>query len=228
MLLRRYWQIIMRRIWITLLLLVVVTTSYFLFNQPSSPTYTASMRFVVGIEPESLPDDVYGYDRYYTWLTSEYLIDDLSEVVKSESFASDVAARSGIPVQANAIQGSTSSGKLHRILSISITWPDDQELQQIADTVVQVLTTNAEAYFKQLGTERTVISVIDSPHPTLVGESLRDRLDLPIRLLLALAVGILIEFLLDYLDTSIRSADDLRELGIPVLASVPSKRFWNH
>ncbi len=227
MLLRRYWQIIKRRAWITLVLLIVVVASYFMLKQPASPIYSASMRFVVGIEPETLPDDVYGYDRYYTWLTSEYLIDDLSEVVKSESFANDVAERSGVAVQTSAIQGSTSSGKLHRILSVNITWSDAQQLQSIADAVVEILTTNAETYFEQLGTDQAVISVIDSPHPTLVGESLRDRLDLPIRLFLAFAVGILLEFLLDYLDNSVRGARDLEELGIPVLATVPGKKTFN-
>ena len=72
------------------------------------------MRFVVGIRPER-QGDYYAYDRYYTWLTAEYLVDDLSEVVKSRSFAEDVATLAGLPVGARPHPGShigrkTSSG----------------------------------------------------------------------------------------------------------------------
>ena len=84
--LRRYWNIVIRRAWIILCLLALVLVTYLLFTPEPQTSYTTGMRFVVGIKPEA-QGDYYAYDRYYTWLTAEYLVDDLSEVVKSQAFS---------------------------------------------------------------------------------------------------------------------------------------------
>ena len=221
-----YWRIIKKRAWIVLTLLLVCLLSYILFPPRAPASYVANMRFVVGIQPEPPSRAYYTYDRYYTWLTAEYLLDDLSEVVKSQVFAQDVATLAGVAVSPGSIQGSTSAGKLHRILNISITWHDGTELAQIADGVVLALQAHGSDYFAQLSTDSAVISLIDPPTLTQVGPSLRQRLDLPLRLILSLVAGIGLAFLLDYLDVSIRDRADLKELGLPIFAEIPARRHW--
>jgi len=224
--LRLYGAIIKRRLWLIVSLLVILALSYALWPPRSLTAYTAQMRFVVGIRPEPGAGDYYTYDRYYTWLTAEYLVDDLAEVVKSQAFAQDVAQRSGLAVAAGAIQGATSAGKLHRILSVSITWGNAQEMERIAQAVTAALVEGGQLYFAQLGTERAAVALIDPPAIGAVGPSLRQRLDLPLRLLLALAAGVALAFLLDYLDDTIRHRADLETLGLPILAEIPSQRGW--
>lgn len=219
-----YWRVIRRYLPLVLGLPLLVGLAYPLLSTPPATHYAAGMRFVVGIAPEEVPDDQYTYDRYYTWLTAEYLVDDLSEVVKSRSFAEDVGAQAGLAVPPGAIQGATSAGKLHRILSVSITWPDPEELGRLAEATQRVLTDGADAYLAQLSTESAVISLIDPPSVYPLGRSLRDRLDLPLRLALALAAGVALAFLLDYLDDTVRSRSDLRALGLPILGEVPGTR----
>jgi capsular polysaccharide biosynthesis protein len=226
MILKRYWHIIWQRVWLVILLLLLVLGSYVVTYRPSAPTFIASMRFTVGITPEPSSGQYYTYDRYYTWLTAEYLIDDLSEVVKSGAFAQDVALISGIAVSPGAIQGATSSGKLHRILSLSISWPNETELRQIATVAAQVLQQHNNRYLGQLGTDNAVITLIDPPTISQTAKSLRQRLDLPLRLLLALVAGIILVFIIEYLDDTIRGRDDLDHLGVPVLAEIPRKKGW--
>ena len=224
MALKRYWYIIWQRAWLVILLLALVLGSYAIMYRPIAPTFVAAMRFTVGIKPEPSSGQYYTYDRYYTWLTAEYLLDDLSEVVKSGAFAQDVAIASGVAVTPGAIQGATASGKLHRILSLSISWPNEPELRQIAAATAQVLQERNNRYLGQLGTENAVITLIDPPTISQTGTSLRQRLDLPMRILLALVAGIILAFLIDYLDDTIRGRDDLERLGVPVLAEVPRTR----
>ncbi len=221
--LRHYWRIVRRRLGWILLLLFVVLISHVALTRTPPPVYAASMRFVVGVRPEAGDNEIYRYDRYYTWLTAEYLVDDLSEVVKSQAFAQDIAERAGLAVPAGAIQGATSAGKLHRILTVSITWPDAAELERLANAVVVTLRDEGGAYFAQLSTEEAVVSLIDPPAVGVVGPSLRQRLDLPLRLILALAAGVGLAFLLDYLDDTIRE-EDLAALGLDVLARIPRER----
>ena len=77
-------------------------------------------------------------------------------------------------------------------------------------------------YLTQLGTPGALINVIDEPSPPAANPpSLTQRLNLPVRLLLALAAGLALTFLLDYLDDNVRGRTELEALGIPVLAEVP-------
>jgi len=224
--LRHYWRIVRRRLWIIVLLLAALTASYAATASAPAPGYTASMRFLLGVKPEPRTTDQYAYDYYYTWLTSEYLVDDFSEVVKSRAFAEDVSAVAGIPIPPATIQGISTAGKLHRILTVTLSWHDPQELQVMADAVMQVIETNAASYFAQLTTESAVISVIDPPAIAQAGVSLRQRLDLPLRLILALVAGVAIVFALDYVDDSVRHRTDLEPLGVAVLAEIPTRGPW--
>ncbi len=224
MVLAKYWHIVWKRFWLIIALMALVVITYAISYRSPQPTYIASMRFTVGVEPEASPGTYYTYDRYYTWLTAEYLLDDLAEVVKSSAFAQDVAQVSGVPVPPGAIQGATSAGKLHRILSISISWPDREQLEKIANAIPQILAEQNNRYFKQLGTENALVTPIDLPTINVAGQSTRDKLDFPLRLLIALVVGVILVFLLDYLDTSIRGREDAASLGISIVGEIPHKR----
>ncbi len=222
--LRRYARILIKRAWIILVLVAAVLAASLVWRPQHPPSYQAHMRFVVGVRPEP-KGDYYAYDRYYTWLTAEYLVDDLAEVVKSSAFAAEVAELSGISA-AGSFHGATSAGKTHRVLNVTITWGNETELGSLANATVELLTQRAGAFFSQLGTDAAVVSLIDPPQVVAVGRSLRERLDLPLRLVLAVAVGVGLAFLLDYLDLTVRHREDLASLGVPILAEIPTRRRW--
>ncbi len=48
---------------------------------------------LVGVLPAAEADRTAYDPRYYAWLTSEYLVDDFTEVVCSDLFARNVSAR---------------------------------------------------------------------------------------------------------------------------------------
>ncbi len=221
-----YWRIIRRRWWLIAVPLIVVCVSYPLLHSDPPVTYSASMRFVVGVEPERTSTDVYRYDRYYTWLTAEYLLDDLAEVVKSRVFAQDVASLSDIDIPASTIHAATSAGKLHRILQVSVSWHNPTELEAIANAVVEALEHHGSDYFAQLSTPSAVISLIDPPSIHQIPPSLRDRLDFPIRVILAVTLGVVLAFAADALDRTIRDRRDAEKLEVPLLAEIPSQRGW--
>ncbi|MCB0065459.1 MAG: hypothetical protein KDE19_25210 [Caldilineaceae bacterium] len=227
--LRAYWQIIRRRWWLPLVLTLAVALLSALQLRPwqtPSPTYSASMRFLIGVLPV-VDADLTSYDaRFYAWQTSEYLVDDFSEVVSSSLFAQQVSQRlaaEGIAIPAGAIRGSSATGRLHRILTLTLNWPNREELAAIADAVVAELQENSTFYFAQLGTENTMVTVLDQPTIGEVGQSLRARTEWPLRVVLALMVGIGVVFLLDYLDTSVRNSQDLELMGIPVVGMIPKQ-----
>ena len=228
--LRHYFHIVRKRAWIPLLLVVIVAIVGIVRGSPA-PLYAASMRFVVGLRPEARTGDYYSYDSYYPWRTAEYLIDDLSEVVKSTAFAQAVSetlletvaqndAFASLP--AAAIQAATSASSLHRILTVSITWAEAEQLSTLAYAAATVLQQEMGSFFASSGTDSIELRLIDPPTVSPISPSLAQRLQLPIRLFLALVAGVALAFLLDYLDDTVRDKEEIESLGVQVLAEIPA------
>jgi len=215
--LRRYWQIIWRRWWlIAVLLAVVLILSLATYRSPA-PVYQATMRFAIGIEGDEPVDAVSGEGRSDAWLASEYLADDLSEVLKGGDMAAKVSDRVGFPVPA----GTISASREHRIMTVSITWGDPNQIQKIAEAVGAIVQDGGASYFPQLTGVPAKAILVDGPAIGQVGRSLKEKLDLPIRLFVALVAGVALAFLWDYLDATVRDRAELESLNLRVLGEIP-------
>ncbi len=226
--LRTYFRILKRWWWIpTGLLLLTLLFSLITLRpwQPQPPTYVMGMSFSVGVKPQQLPDQ-FTYDGYYTALSSEYLIDDFSEIVKGSEFAAAVSQRladEGIQVAPGQIQGSTQTGKLHRILNVTIYDGDPERVAKIADAVAATMTEDADQFMPRLLEDEGAVYIVNRGAVVPIGPSLKQRLDLPLRLVLALLAGIGLAFLLEYLMPRVQTRKDMEALGVPVLAEIPRK-----
>jgi capsular polysaccharide biosynthesis protein len=178
----------------------------------------------VGLKPENAAD---GEENYYTALASEYLIDDLAEVVRGSEFAAAVSQRlqtQGITVPTGALQGTTQAGKLHRILTVSMAWGNPDELAAISEAVIQTIEEDAPAFMPRLFAQNGAAYLVNRGAVGAVAPSLRDRLELPLKLMIALAAGIALAFLADYLDDRIRGREDIEALGLAVMGEIPRVR----
>ena len=215
--LRQYWRIIWRRWWLIVALVAIVLVVSLLTAQQPEPVYTATMRFAVGIEGSEPVNSASGEGRSDAWLASEYLADDLSEVLKGGDFAARIGDRVGFAVPAGVIFAS----REHRIMTVSVTWGNESQVQAIAEAVGAVVQDGGADYFPQLAGVEAQAVLIDGPAIGQAGRSLTDKLDLPIRLFLALVVGVLLAFLLEYLDDTVRDRKEVEALGTPVLGEIP-------
>jgi capsular polysaccharide biosynthesis protein len=227
--LRQYWTIIWKRAWIPALLFGVVLIVSLALRRPPSPQYQAWARVLVDVPPLEAVQGM-GFDpRLTAPQATEYLVDDFSLFVSSQAVAGAVSQRladQGIQVPPGVIQSSTASEQVHRVVTIRVTWGDPDQAQAILTAAVDALRQEAPAYFGRLGLEEPQINLFDGPGVSPMPPSLTQRLDLPVRLLLALVAGVALSFLLDYLDDSVRGRQELEGMGIPVLAEVPTRRRW--
>jgi hypothetical protein len=76
-------------------------------------------------------------------------------------------------------------------------------------------------YFPQLAGVQAKAVLIDGPGIGLLGRSLRDKLDLPLRLFVALLAGVALAFLWDYLDNTIRDRAEVEALDLMIIGEIP-------
>ncbi len=223
--LREYLRVIRRYGWLIAALVVVVGAGSLIFRGQAAPQYTAAVRLTIGVNPPPASQFT-SYDPILTsFQASEYIRDDFVQVIQSDLFAEDVNAQlakmgaSGIKVTKGNISGAVE--KQRRLMSLTVVWNNADETQKIADAAVKNLAENNAKYFAQLGAVGASVTVIDKPVVTLVQPSLRERLDIPIRVAIAFFAGIALAFLLDYLDSSVRESRDLEALGLRVVGEIP-------
>ena len=84
--LKGYWEIVRRRAWIVVVLTVLAFAASVGVREASSTTYLATMRLAVKPQIEQSSSTFYTYDEYYSYVASEYLVDDIIEIIQSNTF----------------------------------------------------------------------------------------------------------------------------------------------
>lgn len=197
------------------------------FPPPAPPGYSTSLRYAIG-QPLDNPGGPYLYNREYpAWLASEYIANGLADWVRTGSFAMAVSEElqaSGMAVEPGQLQGHIAADNQRSLLVVYIqNWPDAGQLKAIAEAATRVLQTRNRDVFPQVGSG-AVVTPLD---PVVVGAappSLSSRLNLPLRLGLALIAGVALAFLVDYLDPTVRSRAELEALGLGVLGEIPKSK----
>lgn len=223
--LRHYWKIFKRRWLLVVLPAAVVLAIGLATYQSPPPVYNVGVRFLVSQEPAEGAETA-DEQRYYNWLTSEYIVNGLTDWVKGGAFATAVSqelAEQGLDIPAGAIQGSLAADNARSLLTVTLTYGDGQALAVMMEAVVTVLIEQNSAALPQLGGETAVLVQLDQPIVNQIPAGIRSQLDLPLRILLALGAGVGLALLVEYLDPTIRERDELMELGLPVVGEIPKK-----
>jgi len=223
--LRRYWKIIKRR-WLLIIIPVVVVAVLTVATYQAPPTYyNVGMHYLVSQEPSTEADNA-DEQRYYNWLTSEYIVNGLTDWVKGGEFATAVSAKlaeQGWEIPAGSIQGSLAVDNVRSKLEISLSNPDPEALAVMMDAVTDVVQEQNAAALPQLGGETAVVVPLSEPVVNQISAGIRSQLDLPVRILVALIAGIGLALLVEYLDPTIREPHELETIGFTIMGEIPKK-----
>jgi capsular polysaccharide biosynthesis protein len=184
--------------------------------------YTTTIRYTAAQTLEAIPDRQGDYQD--VWLASELTVRAFTEWVRTGRFAEEVAqvaGQSGLQIDAGAL--SIAADNERSIGQVFISWRDRDELATIAQAVITVLQTRSQAYFPQLGGQAARVNLLDDPRIVSAPPPLTDRFGPLLRLAVALVGGVGLAFLIEYLDPTLRRAEELEALGIRVIGSVPRK-----
>lgn len=168
--LRQYWNVIWkrRRLVLLIVLLVAAISGYMAFTAGRS--YEAETRFITRQDTTGLdaPAQFFTFDRYYTYFSSEFLVDDYTQIVESDAFAvatldvlrdsvahnilarpdygsltqvaQDEARRVVDKLTPEHIKGMLGTDRRHRVLRITVTAPSPKVLSKaVSDAAATVL-----------------------------------------------------------------------------------------
>ena len=218
---------ILKRRWMPVLMLpMMVGMAVMMQVVISQPAYTASAELTVTRVPQQPEIQEFRYNEYYLFLSSEFLVDDLVEVVAGNVFAEDVHGRIleeyGVDVPAHEVQEALSSERSHRILTVDIAHEDEDAAVMIAQAATRQLNENATAYFGFEGDDRGAL-VEPIQFPSSASPDLgRDQIFWALQLLLAVFGGLLVGLFLEYIDDRLYTAEMVeRSLDLDVVGEVP-------
>ena len=222
--LRTYAKILLRRWWLVVAPLLVVSVYVVATYAPPPMAYQVVMRFSAGTEPAGLSLE---YDRYYPWLTSEYIANGLADVIETGQFAQAVVSRlsgTGMELSPATVRAGIVADNAQSILVVYVTWPNADQAVALAQAITEELAENSAAYYPQLEGLMPAVRRLDDPAPVPMPPRLRAQLAGPaVKMALALSVGVGLAFLWHYLDPTIHEVDALEKLGIAVLARIPRR-----
>ena len=213
---------------------LIVAALSFALHTPPPVRYETHLTFAVDVPQSAL---VPGSDEGTSAKVGEALIDDIHRIVQGDVFAAAVQGRlpEGVSFAPGDGRSSLSADDRHRVADVTVgrALPADAaaaevaaaqaELQLIAMAVVDELIQNGGEWFSLLGADDVNIAIVDMPDPaTPVPPSLRDRLEIPLRIALAALVALGLALGLHALDPRLYGAADVEAgTGLPVRGRIP-------
>ncbi|QAY67217.1 YveK family protein [Paenibacillus protaetiae] len=222
--LKQYWTIVRKRLWMIALIVIIFCLSTGIYSYYLvKPQYEATAKLIV--------NDYKGSSSLLTTMdlgaidSTVKLIKTYKEIIKTPRIMKQVA--SDYP-QLNESYGdligkvNVSSVNETQVMSISVKDESYGHAAQIANAVALVFQKSVPSLMKVDN-----ISVLDQADPSESHGPVapNPKMNIAVAFMLGLMLGIGIAFLLDYLDDSINTEEDVeRILGLPVLTSIPRIR----
>lgn len=219
-----YWEIFCRRWWLIIGLPLLTGLLTLSTQSREVLQYRATITLAARPDFEHIASNTSpGQSAYNAYLYSEYLLDDLGEMIKGPRFMADVrqALRDhpgGPP------SGAFEARKMHRVFMVSAIAARAEDAQALVEAAGRLLTAPDAPYIDALTRERTTLSIVDPPTTSPVVEP-RSYVNLFLRLALGLALALALTMAIEALDDRLRTARAVGEtLGLPVLGEVPAGR----
>ena len=211
-LLKRWWIIALTTI---LALIIGIVLNWYVFV----PIYEASTTLYIRSINSSYSNNTSASD-YSSLLVETQLIKDYREIIKSRLVVGEVMTRLGLNDESLSLVASrivVTSKTDTRILQISVKDADNKKATDIANKTAEVFSEKVSDIMK-VGN----INIIDKAITPTLPVSPNKQLNMMLAIILGLGVGVVIILLIELLDTTIKTPDDIKNhYDLPVFGVIP-------
>lgn len=218
---KQYFNIIKKRLWLVAAIVVVITaaTGVYAF-MTNSPTYTATAKLVINSTPKST-DGMANQLDLGTINSNIQLIKTYQEIIKTPAIMNKVVEEyPNLGLNANQLisRVNVSSVNETQVMSLAMT---DSSYERAANAVNAIATVFQREVPQIMSLDNIII--LDQADPSTGGVPMGNNpvLFVLIAFIFSLVIGIAVAFLLEYMDDSIKTEEDIRDvLGLPVLGVI--------
>ncbi len=211
---RDYWLIFRKRWWLVLLVAMAASVASFAYCRLQTPIYRSEVRLIV--TPSRLD---YGLTLVIDNLLTQYQQQLLTRKLAT---AVDDDLKLDLPVQKLLSRVRVSAVSNGYLLDITVDDVEANRAAAIANTWAEKFIEQHQADMAQADPQdRTEITMLDKPLP---GELFFPKTKQYVAAagLLGLVVGAVLAFLIEYLDDTLRTPEDVeRFTGLPLIGSIP-------
>ncbi|WP_217586483.1 YveK family protein [Lentibacillus saliphilus] len=193
--------------------LIAAGISYFVLT----PTYQSTSQFIVN-QGQQDPTAQYNVNDIRTNLE---LISTYNVIIKSPAVLDDVVADLDLPYSSGVLgeKIQVSSEQNSQVVTVTATDPSSSMATEIANTVVEVFQEKIPVLMNGVDNVSVLSEAKTAADPTPV--SPKPLLNIAIAIVLGGMVGVGLAFLLEYLDTTVKTEQDIeKHLKLPVLGIV--------
>ncbi|HZK71054.1 MAG TPA: Wzz/FepE/Etk N-terminal domain-containing protein, partial [Clostridia bacterium] len=211
-LLKRWWIIALTT---TLALIIGIILNWYVFV----PIYEASTTLYIRSINSSDSNNTSASD-YSSLLVETQLIKDYREIIKSRLVVGEVMTRLGLNDESLSLVASrivVTSKTDTRILQISVKDADNKKATDIANKTAEVFSEKVSDIMK-VGN----INIIDKAITPTLPVSPNKQLNMMLAIILGLGAGVVIILLIELLDRTIKTPDDIKtRYDLPVFGVIP-------
>lgn len=182
-----------------------------------TPSYEASSQFIVNQSQSQSQDNIYEGNELQTNID---LINTYNVIIKSPRILDQVVEELGLDMTSATLSDKiqVSNAEQSQVVNVVATDEDPQQAAAIANTTVQVFKEDIPQLMNVDNVNVLSEAAVGST-PTQV--SPKPLLNIAIALVVGLMVGVGIAFLLEYLDNTLKSEEDIEShLDLPVMGVV--------
>jgi capsular polysaccharide biosynthesis protein len=209
-----------RRLWVVVLAVLIAVGATLGFTRFQTPIYESNVRLLVGPKKggasENLGSEIPGLQQLTLTMTS---------AVESRRVADAVIRELDLSMSAGELLGNLTAEQegATQFIDVSYMDPDPERGQQIANTVGEVFSEQVSEV--NVGANGVIVTVWDSAVSPETPVSPNIPLYVLVALLLGSMLGVALAFLLEQLDDSWRSQEEVEQIaGVPAFGVIPAFR----
>ncbi len=221
--LRGYLRVLRKRKWFVLLALVVCLGFGAFITARTTPLYLAQATLFVGEQQITVQELPQG--QAVTNL-SGLLLKSYAQIITSRTIAQDAVAASGLPITVGEILGGLSSQPVIDTLVLKVEYigPDPAIDQQIVNAVADTFVSQIN---KLGGTDpkkasAVPVNIIDRAQEPFAPISPNTKRNMTLALLIGLGAGVVLAFIVEQLDVSVKHREEIEHMGLHVLGAIPA------